>query len=467
MKKSKMLALLLAALLLMAGCSTASIGEAEKLPAANESSDQQVPSEENPEQPAAPQQSAGEESSQPQPAAARLNTDSPYVILPTQEEFGDTDYQRLQSTLTSLAKFSANSASAAFSTKGTDQNLTFSPASFAYALGMLSTGAEGSTYSKLLSALNLENTSKEELSTRFQELYQATYQNDEISTITLANSMWLQKDFPFQQGFVDNLRDTFYAGAYEAEFGTDKTNQEMAQWISDNTGGQLNPSLKTDDQQVLALINTIYFNAAWDEPFAAEATQERDFNLFGGGTVQADFMEKTTQTQYYKGQNYIQASLPFQGGSTMHFVLPNKGISVGELASSPVVMDQILSPTQPVEAEVTFQIPKFSFDTSFNLQNTCDALGIGEVFESTADLSALSQQPTQVSSAIQQTRIYIDETGCEGAAYTMIGIEATSLELPEEQPEKVEMVLDRPFLFTVTSSQGLPLFVGIVVNPVQ
>ena len=57
----------------------------------------------------------------------------------------------------------------------------------------------------------------------------------------------------------------------------------------------------------------------------------------------------------------------------------------------------------------------------------------------------------------------IDEKGCEAAAYTVIMVEESAAMLPEEE---VDFVLNRPFLFAIAGADGLPLFVGIVNQPV-
>ena len=73
-----------------------------------------------------------------------------------------------------------------------------------------------------------------------------------------------------------------------------------------------------------------------------------------------------------------------------------------------------------------------------------------------ADELALSQ-------AKHAARVKIDEDGCEAVAYTVLLMETTEM---IEQPETVEFKLDRPFLFTITGLDGLPLFAGIVNQPV-
>ena len=52
----------------------------------------------------------------------------------------------------------------------------------------------------------------------------------------------------------------------------------------------------------------------------------------------------------------------------------------------------------------------------------------------------------------------VDEKGVEAAAYTVM-MAAGSAMPPDEE---VDFVLNRPFLFVITSSHRLPLFAGVV-----
>jgi serpin B len=64
-----------------------------------------------------------------------------------------------------------------------------------------------------------------------------------------------------------------------------------------------------------------------------------------------------------------------------------------------------------------------------------------------------------VGSIQQGTHLGIDEEGVEAAAYTMASLEAAGAMM--EEPEVVEMNLNRPFLYTITSDEGAVLFLGI------
>ena len=55
-----------------------------------------------------------------------------------------------------------------------------------------------------------------------------------------------------------------------------------------------------------------------------------------------------------------------------------------------------------------------------------------------------------------------DEEGVKAAAYTAELLYGSAMLPPDE---KMDFVLDRPFMFVIRSAEGIPLFVGIVERP--
>jgi len=58
-------------------------------------------------------------------------------------------------------------------------------------------------------------------------------------------------------------------------------------------------------------------------------------------------------------------------------------------------------------------------------------------------------------------RVIDDEEGVKAGAYAVE--QAAGAAKPPE--EKMDFVLDRPFMFIIRSAEGIPLFVGIVERP--
>ena len=58
-------------------------------------------------------------------------------------------------------------------------------------------------------------------------------------------------------------------------------------------------------------------------------------------------------------------------------------------------------------------------------------------------------------------RVAVDEEGVTAAAYTVMAMSGSGMP-PEDE---MDFTVDRPFLFAITSDDGLPLFVGSVYQP--
>ena len=92
------------------------------------------------------------------------------------------------------------------------------------------------------------------------------------------------------------------------------------------------------------------------------------------------------------------------------------------------------------------------------------ALGVSAVFQTeSADFSPVTDEHgLSVSRIIHGVRVKIDEEKVEAAAYT--SVTAPTAALPQEL-EEIDFTLDRPFLFTITGFDNMPLFTGIVNRP--
>ena len=105
-------------------------------------------------------------------------------------------------------------------------------------------------------------------------------------------------------------------------------------------------------------------------------------------------------------------------------------------------------------------LPKFDINSQIDLLNTMKNVGVTDVFEADkADFSALTSSNVFVNSSIQSARVSIDESGCEAASANGGIVPGNGADQP------YGFVLDRPFIFVVTSDTGIPLFVGTVNTP--
>jgi serpin B len=107
-------------------------------------------------------------------------------------------------------------------------------------------------------------------------------------------------------------------------------------------------------------------------------------------------------------------------------------------------------------------MPKFDFESSFNLKETLEAMGMTDAFSmATADFSGIfGGMGHWLDEVYHQATITVDEDGTTAAAATgAVAVTGISLYPPEVN-------LDHPFIFMIRDIEtNTILFVGRVMNP--
>ena len=114
----------------------------------------------------------------------------------------------------SLQEFGAKTSSRLLTSQ--TENQSYSPVSFAYALAMLGNGAKGQTAQQIADALGVDTISSS--NQQFHKFYNYNYSSEQGNVLKLANSIWVQEDFPLQKDFSKKLAEQFYASAYSVDF---------------------------------------------------------------------------------------------------------------------------------------------------------------------------------------------------------------------------------------------------------
>jgi serpin B len=112
-------------------------------------------------------------------------------------------------------------------------------------------------------------------------------------------------------------------------------------------------------------------------------------------------------------------------------------------------------------------LPRFKFQTRYDLAQTLAKMGMPDAFDATkADFSGMDgARDLALGKVIHQAVIEVNELGSEAAAATAITMFATTM--APRPPEKIEIFrADRPFLFLIVHNPtGSILFLGRVANP--
>ncbi len=273
----------------------------------------------------------------------------------------------------------------------------------------------------------------------------------------------MNKEIVWKDSFITNGAKNLYASTFRVDFSSKNTLKYMSDWVSENTGGTITPQLTQDPNQILSIINTIYFKDQWSIEFKKELNFKEQFYLMSGKTVECDYMSTTgSDNRYVKGEGYVRSDLNLKNGNRMVFILPDSNRSVSDLLSSPQKVQSLFEGGKEEYGKIVWKIPKFQFGSNLNLKNTLQTLGITATFKENADFSGITDSPAVISSVQQQTHIGINEEGVEASAFTQISLPGSSM--PHED-ETVEINLNRPFIYGILTGDNTILFVGVCANP--
>ena len=350
-----------------------------------------------------------------------------------------------------------------------DGNPTYSPLNVYMAMAMLAETTGGNSRQQILDLFGVDTIVQ--LREQAGYVWNAHYSDDSETTLLLANSLWLDDGYAFNKQTAQLLADRYYASSFQGDLGTEKLDKQLQAWLNENTGDLLKDQAQKvtlDPQTVFALASTVYFTARWDAKFSENNTKDAIFHAPTGDRM-TTFMNKTIiQHTFYWSENFGAISLELTGENRMWLILPDEGYTTTDILASEDYLRMTLDPgswKNKRTFKINLSLPKFDVVSQMDLIEGMKAMGVTDVFDYTvSDFTSMTDTPMLYVSQINHAaRVSIDEEGCAAAAFTVTNIAPGAMPPPEL--EEIDFVLDRPFLFIVSSRDNLPLFAGVVNEP--
>jgi serpin B len=356
-------------------------------------------------------------------------------------------------------------------------NLFYSPYSISSALAMTYAGAEGNTAQEMAEVFHFLKD-EDQLHSGFNALAQYLEGLAELDLpedrgdpfqLNIANSIWGQQDFHFEEDFLDTLALNYGAGLRLLDYvqAPEDSRQIINEWVSEETKEKIQDlipegAITTDTRLVLS--NAIYFKAAWQETFGENTTEDGRFYGLDGEEITVPMMslDADASLPYYQGNGFQAVALPYVGGQVSMLVLiPDEGsFKDFEADLSAEELDQIIS--EMYYTTVHLKFPKFEFESEISLAKTLAAMGMPEAFSGAADFSGMTgDKDLFISDVFHKAYIGVDEEGTEAAAATAVLMKLTSAPM-----DPIKLTVDRPFVFAIREHQtNSVLFMGRVVSP--
>jgi len=287
--------------------------------------------------------------------------------------------------------------------------------------------------------------------------------------------------------FNDTIRDYYMASIEKAPFLSDPegARKMINDMISDHTEGRIKelvPPGAIHADIAAVLTNAIYFKGQWKYGFDPDDTKDRPFTLDDGSTVDAKMMhidqeDSKDDIRFMVDFNGTRDALrmDYRGGYiSMLFMLPGglgaqfEGVEPTPISEFEDSLDAgYLERTNSglIEQEVAVTVPRFKFETDYNMNQPLIDRGMGIAFDpDNADFRGLKDPipgNTYIDEVLHKAFISVDESGTEAAA-------ATAVMMADKAAMAMNIDLNHPFVFLIQDNEtGLILFMGRVMDPTK
>ncbi|MCM1131816.1 MAG: serpin family protein [Roseburia sp.] len=358
-----------------------------------------------------------------------------------------------------------------------EENAVMSPASIFSALALVAECTDGKTRQEILNAIGMEY---EVLEQNYARFYQSLNQIEKGTNKTkgkLTNTIWLDKVFPYKEDCISDLASKYFCYSHGVDFNQiEYVNKYISDFISKQTNGLLKPELNLSPETVLVLLNTLYLRDAWNDTAKdLPLTQEEyKFKNTDGMILSKQFLRgEYNSGRMFRNEAYKQFYTK-TNEYTITFIVPQNGNKIEDVFTSEVisnarktsyVFSSNFEGDEPREVYYTRCIfPEFSASSELNLKEIFESLGITDMFTPAANFSKITPEDLICNYAKHFAKLDVNKKGIEGAAATIIGVEALS-PAPEIVKEIYEdFIVDESFGFVISNGMGANLFSGIIRN---
>jgi len=344
-----------------------------------------------------------------------------------------------------------------------DLNILVSPLSISQALSMALNGAKDQTFAEMQSVLGFEGFSLEETNKSNQEIVSSLLNHDPLVELNIANSIWYRNDFNAKQAFIENNSRYYLAetSKFDPANPVDAKNA-MNKWVDKNTKGKIEKIIdNVNPDDVMFLINAVYFKADWKTQFKKSNTTTKSFTLDNGTSKEVETMIGEVQLSYYNDEKFSVIKLPYGSGKfNLLIYLPEEGYTTNDIAPLLESTNFKLLRESPLSKRDIW-LPKFEFRYEKPLNNALMQMGMKEAFDKyNANFSNISDLEIYISKVMHKAYIKTDEEGSEAAAVTSVTFGVTSV-----GPSEV-IKINRSFLFAIVEEDTESiLFMGKVFDP--
>jgi serpin B len=376
-------------------------------------------------------------------------TEKSAKIIAADNQFGFEIFQKINASL------------------GEPKNTMISPMSISLALAMVYNGTNGDTKKQMEDMLHKSGLTPDDINQSYKELVAALSSHDPKVELAISNAIFYRNTFSVKNDFITTNQNYYQAEVAGLDFTkTAETLSKVNGWVNTKTKGKIPEILQeVNPEDVIYLLNAIYFNGEWQYRFDPKETTDMPFTKADNLVIQVPTMAIENPYKVYSHESFQMLEMPYGSGKySMLIFLPASGKNTNNVISL-LTADNVDGWIQKMtEQKKKVYLPKFEFKFDDSLVDELNALGMTDAFnDAKANLSGISDAAKLViSEVMHKSYIKVDERGTEAAAVTGITIGVTSM------PIDNSFRVDHPFVFAIREKDTKAiLFIGKVMNPKQ
>ncbi|KAB0797094.1 hypothetical protein PPYR_09022 [Photinus pyralis] len=270
----------------------------------------------------------------------------------------------------------------------------------------------------------------------------------------------------------DCVTNVFAEELFQKDF---KSNPERARteinaWVEQHTHDMIKdllPAGTIDAATNLVLVNAAYFKGQWESKFDPKDTKPEVFFISPSKQIIVDMMHIETGFNYDVSETLMAhiLEMPYEGDDiSMYILLPPFSKEDGvETVLKRLTLDTFRSVVNEsmIARQVKVSLPKFRLEHTVELTPVLEKIGVGDLFQSTANFSVLTDEKVSLGRGLHKARIEVTEEGTKAAAATVLFTFRSSRPL-----EPAIFNCNHPFVYLIYSKvEQAILFTGIFRRP--
>uniref|UniRef100_A0A8V5FNM5 Uncharacterized protein n=1 Tax=Melopsittacus undulatus TaxID=13146 RepID=A0A8V5FNM5_MELUD len=334
-----------------------------------------------------------------------------------------------------------------------NENIFYSPLSIISALSMVYLGARENTRAQIDEVFHFDKITgfgdtvdpqcgaSLSVHKSLQNVFAQITQPKDNYSLNLASRLYAEESYPILPEYIQCVKELYNEGLETVSFqtGADQARELINSWVENQTNGKSKPSISIGI-------------------FPSITTFEQHMRI----PVQMMYQFGSFKVAVVASEKIKILELPYASGQLSMWVLLPDEVSGLEQLENAITFEKLTEWTSSdltEERKIKVFLPRVKIEEKYNLTAVLMALGVTDLFSSSANFSGISAaENLKMSEAVHEAFVEIYEAGSEVVGSSGAGIEAPS--------DSEEFRADHPFLFLIKHNPtNSILFFGRCFSP--